>query len=602
MDMQNVSWPGWETVQLIGTGGFGSVYEIRRDVFGKTEKAALKVIRIPRNREEIEELYNEGFDDDSITAHFRGYLEDVIREYSLMLDMKGHTNVVYCDDLRYVQHDDGIGWDIYIKMELLTPLGKALGGQYDEAQTLHLAKDICNALILCRKENIVHRDIKPQNIFVSRTGDYKLGDFGVAKISEKTASGTKIGTFDYMAPEVYRGQAYGAAADIYSLGIVLYWLMNERRTPFLPVQNQIPTVGQKEQARQKRFSGAPLPPPAHGSRRLQEIVWKACAFDPARRYATADEMLEDLLDFERSLQEDKTVFQPETPAGTYRKPGAQVIQDPVSAPVQKPAPERPVTPPPQPQKPAEPKPAPPTPEKKPASPAKPKRRKVPAWPFIVGGIVAAIWLVVIIVNIVRLMPQRGWQEEYGRRYYYHAGEAVTGKCNIDGDDYYFHNDGTMATGEVMLDGETYVFDSDGKFLYRVVREDYPTSNTSVMEETFETVDGGTATGNYQYLAEVVENCTSLHYSMELTEVTYGTPPDQWALRLCMADGTWQLVQTFVLDRQTGECYVEFSEPVSFYAFTGNGYGTSEAWSGSVYQYLTYVEYISYEMGENVVYY
>ena len=287
-------WPGWETVRLIGRGSFGSVYEIERDIFGVKEKAALKVITIPQNSSDIDELYGEGYDDASITSTFKSYLKSIVAEYSLMRKMNGSSNVVNCDDVRYVQHDDGFGWDIFIKMELLTPLTKALGKTVTDEQAVCIGADICKALVLCRKHDIIHRDIKPANIFVSENGDYKLGDFGIAKTVEKTSGGTKIGTYEYMAPEVYHGQPYGSCADIYSLGMVLYWLLNERRTPFLPLPPTLPTSSEKEQARKRRFSGEALPAPAYGSAELQRIVLKACAYDPKDRYQTADEMLRDL--------------------------------------------------------------------------------------------------------------------------------------------------------------------------------------------------------------------------------------------------------------------------------------------------------------------
>ena len=226
---------------------------------------------------------------------FQGYLEDIIREYSLMVDMKGHSNVVYCDDFRYVQHEDGIGWDIYIKMEMLTPLTKALGKEIDERQVMDLGIDICSALVMCRERNIVHRDIKPQNIFVSKDGTYKLGDFGIAKTAERTTSGTKIGTYKYMAPEVYNNQPYGAGADIYSLGLLMYWMLNERRTPFLPLPPQVPSSSMEDEARNRRFLGEEIPAPAHGSEELKQIVLKACAYDPKERYASAADMRDALL-------------------------------------------------------------------------------------------------------------------------------------------------------------------------------------------------------------------------------------------------------------------------------------------------------------------
>ncbi len=287
-------WPGWETVRVIGRGSYGAVYEIRRDVFGETERAALKVITIPQNSGDIDELYSEGYDKQSVTRTFHEHLKSIVAEYSLMRKLNGHSNVVNCDDLRYIQHEDGIGWDIYIRMELLTPLARALPRELSDEQVRRIGTDLCRALILCRKHNILHRDIKPANILVSENGDYKLGDFGIAKTVERAGSFTKAGTFEYMAPEVYNGERYGPAADLYSLGMVLYWLLNERRLPFLPLPPYAPSAAEKEQARLRRFAGEPLPAPAHGSKGLKAIVLKACAFDPKERYRTPEVMLHEL--------------------------------------------------------------------------------------------------------------------------------------------------------------------------------------------------------------------------------------------------------------------------------------------------------------------
>lgn len=296
MDLSNAYslWPGWRTVCLIGSGSFGAVYEIERNVFGEVEKAALKVITIPQHNSDIEELLGEGYDRDSIARTFKGYLQNIVNEYSLMRKMNGGANVVNCDDVRCVQHDDKIGWDVFIKMELLTPLIQFLPERVSEEQTLKIGIDICRALVLCKKHGIVHRDIKPQNIFVSQNGDYKLGDFGVAKTIEKSSGGTRIGTYKYMAPEVYNSKPYGAGADIYSLGLVLYWLLNEKRLPFLPLPPEKLIAGADEEARMRRLSGESIPAPAHGSENLKHVVLKACAYDPEGRYQSAEEMLSEL--------------------------------------------------------------------------------------------------------------------------------------------------------------------------------------------------------------------------------------------------------------------------------------------------------------------
>ncbi len=321
MTKQTVSWPGWEVVRPIGSGSFGTVYEIRRELLGRDERAALKVLSIPREQSEVQELIREGYDANSITAHFRRYLDDIVREYSLMMDMKGHTNIVCCDDLRYSRQESGIGWNIYIKMELLTPLNQALDRSYNERAVIRLGMDLCSALALCRQQNILHRDIKPANIFVSKNGDYKLGDFGVAKTAEKTSGGTKIGTYEYMAPEVYNCQPYGPASDLYAVGLVMYWMMNNWRRPFLPEPSRIPTADEKELARQRRFRGEPLPPPANGSPMLKQIVLHACEFYPGHRFADPLQMRQALSDLLARMTPPPTHAAPNYPP-VYGNPQA----------------------------------------------------------------------------------------------------------------------------------------------------------------------------------------------------------------------------------------------------------------------------------------
>lgn len=292
--IENIQWPGWSVVRLIGRGSFGTVYEIQRDVFGEIEKAALKVISIPENDADIDDLRMEGYDGMSISSRFQSYLEDIVKEYSMMAKLKSHpnaVNIVNYDDCKYIQHEDGFGWDIYIKMELLTPIMKCLDQVENEQSVIDLGIAMCNALVLCKERSIIHRDIKPQNIFISQDGTFKLGDFGIAKIADRTTSGTKVGTYKYMAPEVYNNRPYGPAADQYSLGLVMYWLLNDRRTPFSPKKATVP---EEDISRQRRFGGEQIPPPAHGIKQLQAIVLKACAYDPNQRFASAAEMLEAL--------------------------------------------------------------------------------------------------------------------------------------------------------------------------------------------------------------------------------------------------------------------------------------------------------------------
>lgn len=207
-----------------------------------------------------------------------------------MAQLRENPNIVRCDDFRDIQHDDGLGWDIYIKMELLTPLMKCLDKVSSEEQIIQMGMDICNALIDCQKKSIIHRDIKPQNVFVSESGRFKLGDFGIARTIERTTHATAgIGTYSYMAPEVERNEPYGKTADIYSLGLMMYWLLNDRRGPFMPLPPAVPKYGDEEQARRRRFAGEQIPLPKNGSEKLKSIVLRACSFKPEDRFESAEE-------------------------------------------------------------------------------------------------------------------------------------------------------------------------------------------------------------------------------------------------------------------------------------------------------------------------
>ena len=115
-------------------------------------------------------------------------------------------------------------------MELLSSLVNKTADSFSEAETVKIGMDICNALELCQKAKIIHRDIKPSNIFVNANGDYKLGDFGIAKVLSGATSGmSKKGTYSYMAPEIYKCEPANYTSDIYSLGVVLYKLLNKNR-------------------------------------------------------------------------------------------------------------------------------------------------------------------------------------------------------------------------------------------------------------------------------------------------------------------------------------------------------------------------------------
>lgn len=296
--MENLqsSLPGWKIVRCIGSGSSGKVYELKKkDEYGGDFHCALKVISVPGSQKEYDEML-ETMSEFAMRAKLREKVEEISNEYRLLGALRGHPNVVNCEDQMIIPHENDMGWDIYIRMELLQSLPDYVreNGMTVE-NVIKLGSDMCSALELCRENNIIHRDIKPQNIFVSRYGVFKLGDFGVAKASTIRTSADKVGTYSYMAPEVYKGKGYDDRVDIYSLGMVLYWLLNERRGPFLPMPPQTPTAEQTTDAQIRRFRGETLPQPKNGGAALKKVVMTACSYKIADRYS-------DPAEFKRALK------------------------------------------------------------------------------------------------------------------------------------------------------------------------------------------------------------------------------------------------------------------------------------------------------------
>lgn len=286
----------WILTELLGEGSFGCVYKAERRDFGITYYSAVKIITIPHDANAIKDARIEGMDDQSISRYFSCFVEELVQEISLMSHLKGTSNVVSYEDHSVLPHENGLGWDLLIRMELLTPLPNYLAThQLTQENVIKLGIDLCCALELCQRFNIIHRDIKPENIFISQFGDYKLGDFGIARTIERTTYNlSKKGTYSYMAPEVYREEAYGPSADIYSLGMVLYRLLNDNRAPFLPCYPAPITPGDREYALSKRISGSPLPLPRHADRYLASVIIKACAYNAKDRYSNPTEMKHEL--------------------------------------------------------------------------------------------------------------------------------------------------------------------------------------------------------------------------------------------------------------------------------------------------------------------
>ena len=111
----------WRITRLIGEGFQSKVFEMEREDCGVTYKAALKAITIPAGEKQVREVMDEGMDEKGVYQYFYTMVKDQVKQLAFVNQLKGNTNVVSFENHQVIEHKDGIGWDILIQMELLTP-------------------------------------------------------------------------------------------------------------------------------------------------------------------------------------------------------------------------------------------------------------------------------------------------------------------------------------------------------------------------------------------------------------------------------------------------------------------------------------------------
>lgn len=299
---------GYEIDELLGQGSYGAVYRMVRDKgTAQEEYWALKVIKKNLTKKRIRSQYH----NDIMAARrdFGKEFNKLASEVNMLETFMDEKHIVQIKGSCLEKMPEENYWYAYIQMEYLTELMdyvypeeedlengsledcnsknqdfRFVEGRMNQDEVIRLGIEICQALEVCHKENVLHRDIKPENIMVAKDGTFKLGDFGLAREWDD-GSMTVIGTRNYMAPEVY-DTFYDKSADIYSLGMVLYYFANDMRLPFWDIHDSIAQMN-------ARCKGE-LPEPKNAFGPMRRIILKACALDPKDRYQSATEMRADL--------------------------------------------------------------------------------------------------------------------------------------------------------------------------------------------------------------------------------------------------------------------------------------------------------------------
>ena len=318
-------WGEWKVTGKIGEGSFGAVYEVERTLFGNTSYSAVKLISF-KNTEMLWGMnVEETISAEELEKIKREAARKNVREAALMDKLQGRANIVIIYD--YTVYLNEKTTDVLIRMERLTNLWDYIKTvEVDTDLVIKLGQDICRALECCEKEKIIHRDIKPANIFVNKDGDFKLGDFGLSRQMNKSASLSlkkSKGTPLYMPPEAFGwGSGVDNTSDIYSLGLVMYQLLNDGNIPFCKDMKDFDEVDMAIGRRVDKKEAIPVP---DGCREeLGAILQKACAAEKKERYQSAAEMRKELTGLKTKLDAEKaasflqsTRMQAVKTAGTY---------------------------------------------------------------------------------------------------------------------------------------------------------------------------------------------------------------------------------------------------------------------------------------------
>ena len=275
----------YEVRELIGAGGMANVYKaVMVGQNGPVPAGTVVAVKV---------LRAEYMHDPDLVNRFKNE--------SKAISLLHHPNIVKVYDVSVTDRLQYIVMEYVNGMTLRQYLNER-GGRLTSRETVHFISQILQALDHAHRNGVVHRDVKPQNIMLLASGQLRMMDFGIARISRaenQLLAGKAMGSVHYISPEQARGEVTGPQSDIYSVGVMMYEMLSGR----LPFDGD-----DAVKVALKQITDTPLPLAQIAPdtpRALVEITEKAMAKLPANRYASASEMLEAL---RRYVQDPDVVF------------------------------------------------------------------------------------------------------------------------------------------------------------------------------------------------------------------------------------------------------------------------------------------------------
>ncbi len=286
----------WHADSFIGTDGVSRVYRIFREENGVKRYAALKFIPLAPK------------DGEKVPAGVFDYMVNGLKSRAALIsNLRSDPHILAYDGQLIRPREDG-GYDILLRTELMENLtGRISSGRLTETDAVKLGSDVLSAVESAEKVGAMHGDIKPDNIFISSDGTYKLGDIGLSRCLERPDLHEKKKAGGYTAPEISLEGRYSPACDIYSIGVIMYRILNKGKLPFMP-DSPVSSQADRKAAIDRRLSGEELPALPGVDDKLEAIVRKACAFKPGDRFASASEMKSALAEYEEFAMDGTTAL------------------------------------------------------------------------------------------------------------------------------------------------------------------------------------------------------------------------------------------------------------------------------------------------------
>ena len=267
-------WNEWVVDKQVCEGNLSNVYEVKNE----KKTAIIKVISVPKLQIEGRAASQSNMENqEAMSGFFKDVVEALETELERISVLNNIPNILGYQQYEAFERRQDVGYDLVLLMDKEENLSDYLkkNNQIKNDGIVKLIREAAWILEQAHREGIIHKDLKPENIFVKENGECMVGDFAMArKVDSYQSRNQRKIEPAYIAPEVLSDYDYDVSTDIYALGVVLYALLNDQYVPGELINRRFQTK---------------VPRPVRAGERLSELVLKAIAYRKNERFSSAEE-------------------------------------------------------------------------------------------------------------------------------------------------------------------------------------------------------------------------------------------------------------------------------------------------------------------------